>query len=416
MEIEELWRTIKSALGDNKWLILGLCLVSTATGVGITYAIPEKYSATALVLVRPQETLELSSGGSSDREVLNLPASGSTLQVETPSKTYIEVIRSRAVAERIVRSLGLDRLPAPPVSGFIGVLKDRVRRIAYAARDLAMYGRIVEVAPFERAVAELIANISLASVRDTFVFDITYVSGDPKQAAAVANAAAQVFVEYRSQDSEREAKGRREFVEQQLMETEQSLLGSRRNLRAYKERHRMSSFEEERTEQIKAVAALEAQLEDTEVELAGALKQYTPANPAVTRLQGRKERLLETLGQAHAQLKELPQQEADLADLALRVRTLESTYEFLKKEFEQARFREASRTTEIRVVSPATVPTYPVKPIKVYYGAVALVMGLLVSIGIALMLEVFDARIRTADDAARVLSVPVLATLPRWKR
>jgi uncharacterized protein involved in exopolysaccharide biosynthesis len=416
MELEELWRTIKSALGDNKWLILGLCVVSMATGVGISYAIPEKYSATALVLVRPQETLELSSGGSTDREVLNLPASGSTLQVETPSKTYIEVIRSRAVAERIVRSLGLDRLPAPPVSGFVGILKDRVRRAVDVARDLAMYGRIVEINPFERAVAELIANISLASVRDTFVFDITYVSGDPKQAAAVANAAAQVFVEYRSQDNERDAKGRREFVEKQLLETEQSLLDGRHDLRAYKERHKMASFEEERTEQIKAVAALEAQLEETEIELAGALQQFTPVNPVVTRLQGRKERLVETLGQTYTRLKELPKQEADLADLELRVRTLESTYEFLKKEFEQARFREASQTTEIRVVSPATVPTYPVKPIKVYYGALALLMGLLAGVGIALALELFDRRIRTGDDAVRVLDVPVLATLPRWKR
>lgn len=415
MELEELCRILKGAFRAHKWTMLLFCLASTAMAVGLSHVIPEKYKATALVLVRPQEHFGLSSRPRSDKEVLDLPASGSTLQVETPSKTYIEVIKSRAVAERIVRSLKLDEKTEEATNGVVGAAKQMVKKLIVAARDVVKYGRVISISPFEKAVQSLMRDLSLTAIRDTFVFEITFLASDPREAAAVANAAAEVFVEYRSLESESDAKGNRDFIETQLRETERKLADARKGLQAFKELHSTAAFEEERSEMIKSVVALEALREGTEVELSGLLREFTPANPKVSTLQGRKERLDEAIAESRKYLEELPAKEATLAELELGVRTLEATYEFVKIAFEEASLGESRRTSEIRVVSAATVPTYPVKPVKGYYGAVGLFLGLFAAVGLALGLELLDTRLKSVEDVERILMAPVLATAPKVK-
>jgi capsular exopolysaccharide synthesis family protein len=66
-----------------------------------------------------------------------------------------------------------------------------------------------------------------------------------------------------------------------------------------------------------------------------------------------------------------------------------------------------------QVVSAATVPTKPVKPKTVEYAVLAGILGLVLGIGLAMMLEFFDDGIRTKEDAERVAEQrPVLALIP----
>lgn len=53
----------------------------------------------------------------------------------------------------------------------------------------------------------------------------------------------------------------------------------------------------------------------------------------------------------------------------------------------------------------------PVKPNKKLNVAIALVLGLLVSVGLAFLLEYLDNRIRTVEDVQRYLQLPVLGTV-----
>src|SRR5262245_7760456 len=73
----------------------------------------------------------------------------------------------------------------------------------------------------------------------------------------------------------------------------------------------------------------------------------------------------------------LPEKEAQLTRLRLRVKTDEAAYEFVKKEYDEARILKAKQTADIGVVSPAFASDGPVKPIKVYYAASAFAMALM---------------------------------------
>lgn len=67
----------------------------------------------------------------------------------------------------------------------------------------------------------------------------------------------------------------------------------------------------------------------------------------------------------------------------------------------------------VQVVDPAEVvsnPT-PVKPNKKLNIAIAFILGLMVSVGIALLLEYLDNCLRTEEDVTRYLGLPVLGAI-----
>ncbi|MCF8566820.1 capsular biosynthesis protein [Alicyclobacillus tolerans] len=64
------------------------------------------------------------------------------------------------------------------------------------------------------------------------------------------------------------------------------------------------------------------------------------------------------------------------------------------------------------VDSAATNPNAsPVKPNKKLNVAIALILGLMVSVGLAFLMEYLDNRLRTEDDIRKYLNIPVLGTV-----
>lgn len=65
-----------------------------------------------------------------------------------------------------------------------------------------------------------------------------------------------------------------------------------------------------------------------------------------------------------------------------------------------------------RIVDAAQVPVNPLPSLRVRYNAGGLVLGLLLGLGIAGLLEVRDQSFRSEADVLEVLSLPVLTTVP----
>jgi capsular polysaccharide biosynthesis protein/MinD-like ATPase involved in chromosome partitioning or flagellar assembly len=66
----------------------------------------------------------------------------------------------------------------------------------------------------------------------------------------------------------------------------------------------------------------------------------------------------------------------------------------------------------VRVADPAPLPTSPSRPKPALYGLVAAILGVAVGIGLALLRERLDVRLRSRDELAAQLNVPVLAAVP----
>ena len=413
-DFEDLVRIVRTTVATHVTTILLVGASAALAATVVSFFVPEKYAASALVLIRPQEYPGVKPAEPSSKEVLNLPATGSTIQVDTPSRTYIEVMKSRSVAEHVVQALDLgakERLA--PDAPLLARLRYWAKRAVFAAKDIAKYGRIVDASPEQRAVIRLMENTTLSAVKDSFVFEISYVSGDPQEAAAVTNATAAAFVEYSSALNQSDAKSYREYVDHQVADAERTLANARSALQAFQQSNHTVSLKEERSERIKSIAALRIDLDKADAELAGLLANYTTSSPQVKLMRGKRGSLERAIAAQEKALIEIPDKERQLAALELDVKTFQSTYEYLKAQLEEARLRESSKLAEIRIVSPAGVPAYPIRPIKIYYAGIALALGLLGGLGWALWVEVTDARLRAAADVERALDLPLLATLPK---
>src|SRR6267143_3992039 len=109
---------IFDVLRRHVYLIGALCIVTTLAGYGISFfspLIPEKYDASAIVLVRPHDPIKIEPNKSS-KEFLDFPVA-QTPVVESASKTYIQIIRSPGLIAEVVRKLKLDEKTKKEPSG-----------------------------------------------------------------------------------------------------------------------------------------------------------------------------------------------------------------------------------------------------------------------------------------------------------
>ena len=156
--------------------------------------------------------------------------------LDAPSKTYMEEIKSDAVAVRIVEALRLDiRHPKERRTQFEVIkdeLRDRLVGELRTIRNYMRYGRDVPASAFDLAVENVEQNLDVSVRKDTYAFDITFASSDPSEAAAVANTAAQIFIDHSSEAYRSEARRARQFIEAQLDEESQGTrTGSRHGAR-----------------------------------------------------------------------------------------------------------------------------------------------------------------------------------------
>ncbi|MGA2411324.1 MAG: Wzz/FepE/Etk N-terminal domain-containing protein, partial [Candidatus Binataceae bacterium] len=197
---------IFSVLRRHVFLIVALCIVTTLAGYGLSFVsflIPEKYDASAIVLVRPQEPIRLEPNNNTNKEFLDFPVSQTTV-VETASKTYIEIIKSSALIGEVVRELELDQAPPKKEAEGGSILSrlydsmeslyDGLQEDIKDAIAIAKYGRLLKDDPFSKAVKNVTKGLELKSYEDTYVFEIKYTDEKPQTAADVANTIARLFI------------------------------------------------------------------------------------------------------------------------------------------------------------------------------------------------------------------------------
>lgn len=70
---------------------------------------------------------------------------------------------------------------------------------------------------------------------------------------------------------------------------------------------------------------------------------------------------------------------------------------------------------DIQIMDVPQFPDKPVKPKKALNIAIAFFLGLLVSVGLSFLLEYSDSTIRTEEDVARYLDLPVIGIIPKMQ-
>jgi polysaccharide biosynthesis transport protein len=91
-----------------------------------------------------------------------------------------------------------------------------------------------------------------------------------------------------------------------------------------------------------------------------------------------------------------------------------SMYIGLLTKLKEANISAGLKSSNIRVVDPAMVPSYPSRPAKARNIGLSFLVGLVGGIGLALLREYLDNTVKTPDDVENLVRLPALAVVPAF--
>ncbi len=118
------------------------------------------------------------------------------------------------------------------------------------------------------------------------------------------------------------------------------------------------------------------------------------------------------IGTSSREMQQIPVRFTEEARRTRNVEVAQMIYTQLQGSYEQARLAELSATPDVRLLDEAVPPTTPMSDSVTKVLLMGLGGGLFLGIALALLLDIFDTRIRYPDQVTRDLGLPILGALP----
>jgi len=103
---------------------------------------------------------------------------------------------------------------------------------------------------------------------------------------------------------------------------------------------------------------------------------------------------------------------AEIADIESRIKFQEDSYTKLLDNYEMVRLNQSLRANSISVLAPATLPSEPSNNLGLTELALALALGLMGGVAVALVIENLDTRIHSAQQIEYMTNMPVFGVVP----
>jgi uncharacterized protein involved in exopolysaccharide biosynthesis len=117
-----------------------------------------------------------------------------------------------------------------------------------------------------------------------------------------------------------------------------------------------------------------------------------------------------------AKVLELKQQREEGALLARDLENAQRIYDSALQRYGQSRMEAQSTQTDVAVLNPAVPPTKHSKPRVFLNILLSVFLGSLLGVGIGFLVELLDRRVRSGQDIAAGLEIPVLAEVGKKGR
>lgn len=444
MTFNQFLRIIKA-----RWiLVLSILTVAVLATLGISLALPKQYSATATVMadIRPDPVS---------------PFPMAAAMASTYIATQVDIIKSANVGQRVVRTLRLTENPQ---------MRDRWMTATEGAGDFTAWtadllDKGLTVKPSrESNVIEIIyeGNSPAFAAALANAYAKAYIESTVQIKVDPARQYADFFEERALAAREKLEKARERLAaaqkEKGIVLTDERLdvetvrlaeLSSQVNtLRAMRaetnSRRAQANANPDQLNDVlinPVVASLKTELGRQEARLREMNERYGDAHPQVIEaratMDGLKsqiraetnrvtgsvrgneamasQRESEAVAAFEAQrqrLLKLKEARTDLQVMEREVDTAQRIYDSIQERLSQTNLESKTSQSGIYQLSQATEPTRPTSPRVVVNTAVALVLGTLLALMVALTVELFDRRVRSPLDIPQALEIPVIGVLP----
>ena len=231
----------------GKWVILAS--VCAFTGLAALYSIDTKptYEASSLVLIEPK---------ASDKANPMLDLTGAT--AATKISNEIEILKSNSTSQAVAKALLSQKY-----------INDKKTRLIPIVSSLASKDSLATV---EEVSERLSGVVDFSPIHETDIVKIRAVSGDPVEAALIANVYTEIYTTQNLQASRLRTTAIREFLQSQLQSRKGLLDSAENNMQDYMRSSGVVSLDAEGTKVVDQLSALEAQRDAIEVDRSSRLK------------------------------------------------------------------------------------------------------------------------------------------------
>jgi chain length determinant protein EpsF len=430
-----------------RWLVALLTLLVTVLAtVVISLIIPKEYTASAAVVVDVK---------SPD------PVSGMVLQgMMAPGymATQIDIINSERVAQRVVKLLRMEESAAirtqwqqetqgqgQLIAWLAALLQKKLEvrpsresnviNISYSGGNPEFVAAVAN--GFAQAYLDVNLDLKLAPARQYAAF----FEEQTKQMRDKLEAAQKALSDYQQANGITTVDDRLDFETAKLNETSSQLTqiqalttdsqSKRQNAKADTVAEVMQS---PLVNGLKAdIARLDARLQEsninlgknhpqtqrTEAELATLKAQLETETRKITTSidttyqvgKQREGQLQAALAAQKTRVLTLNKQRDELNVLRRDVETAQRSFELISQRASQSNVESQNSQTNLALLNAAAAPTEPSRPRVLLNVLVSIFLGTLLGVGLALMLELANRRVRSADDLSEALDLPVLGTI-----
>jgi len=340
-------------LAKYKKVIIGLPLAVALISAGYTLTLPDVYTANTKILSPQQRDTASSAVLGQLGGLANLV--GGAAGLRGSNDLYIGILRSRAIADRLIQRFNL-----------IGLWAIDVKHPSDA------YQRLAGITDITTAKEGYIS----VSVDDR----------DPKFAADLANAYVDELIKYTNVVALTDASRRRLFLEQKFAEAKDNLVKAEVAAQQALEQGGLVNVDNQGRVVLETTARLRAQMSAKEVEI-GAMRTYASENNpdlrrAKTELEAMKLELskMEGTGGGREKRKVSAGKGVDNLYLMRDLKYSETLYETLAKQYEMAKIDESKDPSMIQVLDKATEPDRKSKPNRRKFVMLAYLGALIASV------------------------------------
>ena len=163
------------------------------------------------------------------------------------------------------------------------------------------------------------------------------------------------------------------------------------------------------------VQRLQAQLKDYDQSIEKGKKNVLDVLESDYReAQQRESLLMQALDQQKTETNQMAEKLVEYNILKREAEANKTLYEGLMTKLKETAISQGLRSSNIRVVDPAMIPSTPARPAKTRNIALSVLIGLVGGIGLALMREYLDNTVKTPDDVETLARLPSLAVVAQF--
>ncbi|MBI4027829.1 MAG: polysaccharide biosynthesis tyrosine autokinase [Verrucomicrobia bacterium] len=363
-------------LSARRWLLGSIVTVAVAITAIINFRMPNQYRAIATVQINKEEPRVVK------QEQVMRPQDQGLEFLQTQHK----ILQSRALAERVIQRLSLDKNPEfsgnPPASG--------------QKRDL---------------VKAYYACLAIVPIRMTLLAQVAVTLKDPALAAQIANVHAEEYVHLTLEQKAGIGQEATRWLQQQVVDMQTRLQKSETALQEYRIAHSMvSSIETEE----KLIEKYKADLPQKSAEVAKLEERYLHKHPALIQAKSELEDLRNLIKTKEALLVDLREKNIEYEPLKRQADTDHLLYESLLTRVKEVGVSKSLDATNITILDRAVEPTEKYRPRRLINILVAFVLSLMGGGVFCFVLESLTETVRGPEDIADPFGVPYLGCVPHF--